>query len=84
MRQALGVRPGVPSQAVVDSMARVSDALVAGRQDLAVAALSSPIYDGPAEAVLARLNNLPYLQMANVSTQRAALEMFDSNTRNWY
>ena len=84
VRQVLGVRPGVPSQAVVDSLSRAGNALAEGREDLAISALSEPIYQEPGQIVLARLNNLPYLQMANVSTQRAALELFDSSTRRVY
>ncbi|MBC7800795.1 MAG: hypothetical protein H7Z10_09250 [Gemmatimonadaceae bacterium] len=83
VRTALGVVPGTSSQAVVDSLTTAGNALAAGDEAAAVAQLGAPVFDQPGEQVLLRLANLPYMQMANVSTMRAANELFDSSTRNY-
>ena len=79
-RQVLGVLPGTPSQAVVDSLTQAGNALAAGDQPAALAAVSRPIYAQPGEPVLQRLANLPYMRMANIATQHAAGELFDSSS----
>ena len=84
VRVALGIPPGTPSQAVVDHLTAAGNALAAGDQPAALALLSGPTFTSPPEQVLARLSNMPYLRMANVSTMRAANELFDSNTRDWF
>ena len=81
VRAALGIPPGTPSQAVVDHLTAAGNALAAGDQPAALALLSGPTFTTPPEQVLARLTNMPYLQMANVSTMRAANELFDGNVR---
>jgi len=80
VRAALGVVPGTSSQAVVDHLAAAGNALAAGDRSAAVAQLGAPVFDRPGEQVLAELSNLPYLQMANVSTMRAANQLFDDGT----
>ena len=82
VRAALGVVPGTSSQAVVDHLAGAGNALAAGDQAAAVALLGSPVFNQPGEQVLQRLANMPYLQMANVSTMRAAGQLFDPGGRN--
>ncbi len=81
VRQALGVVPGTSSQAVVDHLIRAANALIDDNQPAAVAQLGAPVFQEPGEQVLAQLSNLPYLQLANVSTMRAAGELFDNNRR---
>lgn len=76
VRAALGVVPGTPSQAVVDRLTTAANALAGGNQAVAVAQLSSPVFAESGEQVLQRLGNLPYMRMANVSTMRAAGELF--------
>jgi len=80
VRAALGVVPGTPSQVVVDRLAAAGNALAAGDQPAAAQVLGPPAFDASGEQVLARLSNMPYLRMANVSTMRAANELFDSST----
>jgi len=80
VRVALGIPSGTPSQAVVDHLTAAGNALAAGNQALALAELSGPTFTAPPEQVLGRLSNMPYLRMANVSTMRAANELFDSNS----
>lgn len=81
VREALGVVPGTPSQAVVDHLTFAGNALAAGDQAAAVAQLGAPVFQAPGEVVLARLANLPYLPKANIATQRAANQLFDSERR---
>lgn len=72
MRAAAGIAPGAPSQAVVDALAGAIKALRNGDAAAAMAALRSPAFTGTPEATLRKLANLPYLQVANVATARAA------------
>lgn len=80
VRQALGIPPGTPSQAVVDHLTAAGNALAAGNQGAALAELSGPTFTTPPEQVLARLSNMPYLRIANVSTSHAANELFNNDT----
>lgn len=74
-RNAIGVAPGASSQAVVSSLARAGNALAANNTGAAIAALSTPTFLQPGAETLQRLGSLPYIQVANVATQRAATEM---------
>ncbi len=84
VRAALGVVPGTPSQAVVDRLTSAANALASGNQAFAVAQLSGPVFQEPGQEVLQRLANLPYMQMANVSTTRAANELFQDGRGNTF
>lgn len=85
VRAALGVVPGTPSQAVVDRLTTAANALAGGNQAFAIAQLGSPVFQEAGEQVLQRLGNLPYLRMANVSTTRAANQLFqDGRGDNFY
>lgn len=83
VRQALGVVPGTPSQVVVDRLVTAANALAAGDRATAVQLLGPPAFRAPGEQVLARLSNMPYLQMANVSTMRAGNQLFPSDAPDW-
>ncbi len=83
MREAIGVAPNAPSQLVVNGLTGAGNALAAGNQGAALAALENPAFPNP-QATLARLYALPYIHMANVSTMRAAGQLYDSNTRDWF
>lgn len=72
VRQAMGIRVDVPSQAVVNAMLAAGNALAAGNRTAALAALSGPTFAVPPEVVLQRLDRMPYIQVANVATQHAA------------
>lgn len=82
VRAALGVVPGTSSQAVVDHLTIAGNALAAGDQATAVAQLGGPVFSEPGDQVLQRLANMPYLRMANVSTMRAANQLFDQGGRD--
>lgn len=75
-RAAVGIAPGAPSQVVVNSLAAAAFDLQAGDQAKAAAALDNPAFLQPPAQTLARLTNLPYIQMANVSTAHAEPELF--------
>ena len=64
----------------MDHLTAAGNALAAGDQPAALALLSGPTFSTPPDQVLARLSNMPYLRMANVSTMRVANELFDNNT----
>jgi hypothetical protein len=79
VRQAVGIVPNAPSQAVVNAMVGAAQGLVSGNEAEALAALRSPIFEQPPEQTLQKLANLPYLLIANVATSRAANEMFQTD-----
>ena len=79
VRAVLGVVPGTPSQAVVNALAGAGNALADGRQDIALSLLGAPVFQGTGQQTLAVLTNMPYVPEANISTQRAANELFGSN-----
>ena len=79
LRRALGVLPGTSSQQVVDALVGAGNALAAGREEDARKLLGAPVFTGTGAETLARLSNMPYLRMANVSTMRAGNELFDSD-----
>jgi len=76
-RAAIGIAPNARSQAVVNSLIVVSSDLQAGDLAKAAAAVDNPAFAGPPEQTLRRLANLPYIQLANVSTAHAANELFE-------
>lgn len=80
VRTALGVAPAATAQQVVDGLLAAGDALAAGDRPAAVRALSGPAFPAGGERELAVLTNLPFMTMANVSTMRAANELFDSSS----
>ena len=79
VRQTLGAAPGVTSQQVVDHLTWAANALETGDQAAAIRLLGPPVFLPGGEAVLTTLANLPYLQMANVSTSRASRELFQDD-----
>ena len=83
VRAALGVAPDTPSQVVVDRLAATANALQNNDQAAALRDLGPPAFTAPPRAVLARLNDMPYLKMANVSTMHAANELFQPSDEDW-
>jgi hypothetical protein len=79
LRRVLGVAPGATSQEVVDALLGASGALRAGDTDAAEAALSPPVFIGSGAETLQALNDLPYLQVANVATSAAQLQTYGVN-----
>ncbi len=81
VRHALGIAPDAPSQLIVDRMNDVFNALSGTNgqgqnRRAALTALSDPAFTLGPDATLDRLTHLPFVQMANVATTRAAAEKF--------
>ena len=83
VREALGVAPGARSQAVVDRLTAAADALTQNDEPAALRQLGPPVFAAPPQQVLARLSDMPYLRMANVSTMRAANGLFGPGEMDW-
>jgi hypothetical protein len=75
VRQALGIAPDAPSQAVVNAMILVENALFAGNPAAAEQVLVPPVFTLGPEQTFARLNDLPPLPEANVATQQAQFQL---------
>jgi hypothetical protein len=75
VRNAIGIAPGAPPQAVVDALYAASRALRAGDAEAARRILSPPLFPAGGEATLARLAALPPLPRAGFATSLAASEM---------
>ncbi len=75
-RQALGIKPGVPSQMVVN--AEIQALWNLGRGDTAAAqqVFSAPIFTQPPQQIMQVLNDLPTLPAARAATAGAELEEF--------
>ena len=84
VRDALGVVPGAPSQAVVDDLTMAADALAHNDHQAALRQLGPPVFALPPQQVLARLSYMPYLPKANIATMRAANEMFGPGNMDWH
>jgi hypothetical protein len=72
VRQVLGIAPNTPSQVVVDGMLEAANALAAGDPAGAERALPPPVFSPD---ILQRLNDMPYVQIANVATTLAQNEV---------
>ncbi len=79
LRTVLGTAPGATSQQILNGLTGAVTALSAGNREAAVQALNSPTFTRGGEQTLALLGNLPYMQVANVATQRAANQMFEDD-----
>ena len=75
-RQTVGIAPNAPSQLVVNSLVAARNDLAAGNRDAAARDLDNPAFPAGGAHTVQVLANLPYIQMANVSTQRAAEDLF--------
>lgn len=75
-RQAVGIAPNAPSQLVVNSLVAARNNLASGHPDAAARDLDNPAFPAGGARAVQALANLPYIQMANVSTQHAAEELF--------
>jgi hypothetical protein len=75
VRDVLGVARGAPSQAVVDALIGVVNAVTAGDVAAQEAALSGPLFTLGPKATFQRLAYLPPLPVANVATQRAQFDV---------
>jgi hypothetical protein len=76
VRQALGIEPNAPSQAVVNALLALS---VNPTPATANQLLRPPVFTLPPQETLARLDNLPYLPIANRASLRAGQQQYPSN-----
>ncbi len=84
LRGTLGVAQNAPVQTVINAFLDASVALKAGQQDVAVRALSAPIFTQPAGAILARLAAMPPMpQVAGgaYAAWNARFRVFDFDCR---
>jgi len=75
-RAALGVAPGAPPQAVINSLYGASRALTAGDRAGAERVLSPAVFQGGGAATLQRLASLPPLPRANEAATLAQFELY--------
>ena len=75
-RAALGVAPGAPPQAVINSLYGASRALTAGDRAGAERILSPAVFQGGGAATLQRLASLPPLPRANEAATLAQFELY--------
>jgi hypothetical protein len=79
VRRALGIQPTAPSQAVVNALLALS---VNPTPATADQILRPPVFTLPPDETLARLDNLPYLPIANQASARAGAQEFPSSGPN--
>jgi hypothetical protein len=73
VRQTLGIAPDAPSQAVANALLALS---VNPTPSTAAQVLKPPVFTLPPEETLARIENLPYLKMANLASHGASEQEF--------
>lgn len=76
MRNALGISPTAPNAVIEQLLRQASQALRAGSQARALAALSGPNFTVPPAEVLRRLGNLPFLPRVSSAAGMANNEAF--------
>jgi hypothetical protein len=75
VRQVLGIMPTAPSQVVVNALLRFAGEWQGGNQAGAIQALAAPGFTLPPEATLRVLENMPYIQSANIASIDASHQM---------
>jgi hypothetical protein len=83
MRQAVGIAPDAPADAVMAQLREAAAALDAGSRARAEAALTGPMFPAGGSATLARLSRLPRLARVSEAAGAANAEIrrLDSTTR---
>ncbi|WP_158745563.1 hypothetical protein [Acidisphaera sp. L21] len=71
-RAAVGIAPNAPSQLVIDSLVAARNDLAVGNKDAAIAALTNSAFPAGGARTIELLSNLPYIQLANLSTLHAS------------
>jgi hypothetical protein len=75
VRQVLGIMPTAPSQVVVNALLRFAGEWQGGNQAGAIQALAAPGFTLPPEATFRALENMPYIQSANIASIDASHQM---------
>lgn len=76
VRAVLGIKPGTPSQTVIDSMVTISHALQHGDRKAALAAAGAPEFTFSPTRVLDILAHFPPVPIANQATMAANRDFF--------
>jgi hypothetical protein len=82
VRRILGIRPGAPSQAVIDALVGASQALHRGDEPAALSALSAPVFTAPPSQTLAILAHFPAVPLANRATSFASQYLYPGGGDN--
>ena len=83
-RAAVGIAANAPSQQVVNSLVAARNDLASGDQAAAAHDLDNPAFTQGGTRAVQALANLPYIQMANVSTQHAAEQLFAPDSGGFF
>ena len=75
VRQVLGIAPDAPSQFVVETLLQFGWLWQSGNWPAAMQVLASQVFTLPPQQTLQVLNNLPYVQSANIASADAAAQM---------
>jgi hypothetical protein len=75
VRRVLGIRPDAPSQFVTNGLLQFAWLWTVVDPGTAMQTLATPVFTLPPEQTLQVLNNLPYIQSANIATLDAANQM---------
>jgi hypothetical protein len=75
VRRVLGISPNALSQAVVNTLLQFAWLWAVADRGVAMQALTTPVFTLPPEQTLQVLNNMPYIQSANIATLDAANQM---------
>ena len=75
VRSALGISPDAGAQPVVNALLDVAAAIDSGSETALRAALQPPVFTLAPAQTMQRLGDLPYMQVVNLATDRAASEM---------
>jgi hypothetical protein len=75
VRQVLGIAPDAPSQFVVETLLQFAWLWQSGNWPVAMQVLASQVFTLPPQQTLLVLNNLPYVQSANIASADAAAQM---------
>ena len=80
VRSAMGIDPNARSQFVIDSLSRYAASLADnGDQAKALQYLSNPAFTLGPQITEARLEQLPFMSLTNIATQRAASSIGDGS-----
>ena len=73
--RVLGIAPDAPSQFVVETLLQFGWLWQSGNWPAAMQVLASQVFTQPPQQTLQVLNNLPYVQSANIASTDAAAQM---------
>lgn len=78
VRQAVGIAPDAPSQAVVDALIQFSRS---PNEAAAARVMTPPVFTRPPKEIVATLNDLPYIPLAAQASAMASAQQFPGRSR---